>query len=776
MTQALSITSKQATLGGEPTKQFEIAFSQLALAYIQDSAPELMDRLIGFQLIERSEDNTKAMGVFGFQLGSQVAFSPAIFISGEIKGTELLFLPKLDQFVPLSEDWVNFLLSEGSSDNLGSSVIGSPQELGIMPPNITPIVRPPIMAKRGAAELKSKAASALLPSVPRIGWHPKMRAFAPMYGALTAGGFDDCAFRLLRKHASLSTEKMLDEIIRLNPGMTKLAMDICDRYPAVGYYWKKFHGPDVFERALYDQANRYKKEASILPSILNGSPLPAVSTTPDIRFITSIEPGLTDKQATVLARQGYVIEDNRPLEKLSAAGIKTPQKLANPSQTGIYQLLVKGGKFVRALIVINPKGERSGKAIAKELDGGRWVLANPGNLYVRLPADTYEEYRKWWDGLSGSEIKSSGKQLFVTENAEGSAAFSVSGESDGENRAYTVYGYSESSDTPLHLRPAFDDDCCFNNYRETELRAVRKTPSSKFRFWEGVLEIPEKAKSIDLSSDSDSLVPGKEFELDDAVEEKTASLHLRSDGPEVSINRARPIVKFAALKALMTEHGFSEADAKELLKQADVAGVTGKGFVARVVYGECSVPYQKQAAGGLLDGGGISSPPFPDPQTGYGPWATGATEQMPMEHYQPVGGLGAMYNDPSTYDPSPDNIQDPMLMQQAQQAGESGQKEFFDTSMLSQLAKGIRPQNRIQEWTRDLIKSMDRLGRILLLFFWHNEEFADRYGKNDLPDLEDAIRNAFDALGEVALFLKEKDVEPLGGLQSGETSVDQAAG
>ena len=768
---------KKSDIGGEPEKQFEVAFSQLALAYIQDAAPELVDRLIGFQLVDRNDDRTKAFGVFGFDLGGQIAYGPVIFVNGEIKANELLFLPKLDLFVPLSERWVNFLLSEGASDNLGSSVVGSPQELGIMPPNITPIVRPPIMAKRGAVELRFKAASAVMPSVPRIGWHPKMRAFAPMYGALTAGGFDDCAFRLLKKHASLDTGKMLDALIRLNPGMTKLAMDICDRYPAVGYYWRQFHGGDVFERALKDQSVRYRKEAAILPSILNGSPVSAFEAVPDIRFITAIEPGLTDKQAVLLAKQGYVIEDARPLQKLSAAGIKTPQKLANPSQTGIYQLLTKGGKYTRALIIIGPKGEKDGgKAIAKSLDGDGWTTTNPGNLYVRLPSETYEEYRNWWNGLSDSGLESNGKFIFVTENAEGSTAFNVSGKADGDAEVWTAEHWERNPEPP-HLRPAFEYDIPCNSYQRYSLDIVRRTPASKFRFWEGALEIPEKAKGIRLSGSSDSLVPGKPGDADELVEEKTAALHLRSDGPEVSINRSKPVTKFAALKSLMVEHGFSEADAKDLLKEAELAGITGRGFTARVAYGECSLPYQKQAAGaGLLDGGGISSPPFPDPQTSYGPWAQGAMEQMPMEHYQPVGGLGAMYNDPSIYDPSPDNIQDPMLMQQAQQAGESGQKEFFDTSMLSQLAKGIRPQGRVQEWTRDLIKSMDRLGRILLLFFWHNEEFADRYGKNDLPDLEDAIRNAFDALGEVALFLKEKDVEPLGGLQSGEASVDQAAG
>lgn len=775
--------AKQAAVGGEPEKQFEVAFSQLALAYVQDSAPELIERLIGFQLVDRNDDRTKAFGVFGFQLGDQVAYAPVIFISGEIKGNELLYLPKLDMFVPLSEKWVNFLLSQGTTNSLGSSAIGSPQELGIMPPNITPLVRPPIMAKRGSKiPLKSKAAGFTFPSVPATGWHPKLRAFAPMYGALTAGQLDDCTLRLLKKHASLNSSALLEKILRVSPGMTKLAMDLCDRFPAAGYYMRQFHGKDVFERALTDQVGRYQKEASQIPSILkpNFSGGFSISEKPDVRFITSIEPGLTDKQASLLARQGYVVEDARPMEKLSAAGVRVPQKLANPTQTGIYQLLTRGGSFVKALIIVGPKGAKGGdKAVAKELDGNRWISTNPGNLWVRLPAESYEEYRNWWNGLGDGGLESGSKYVCVTENAEGSVAFNITEKTeDGDAEVYMADSYDRYADPP-HLRPAFEDGDTYENrydFQRFSLSAVRRCPGSKFRFWEGVLEVPEKAKCIKLSG-SGTLEPGKQYDIEEALEEKTAELQVRVDGPEVSINRSRLISKFAGFKELVVNHGFSEADARFILKEAEAASVGNRKYTIRVAYGEASAyGPRKSATAGLLDGGGISSPPFPDPQTSYGPWAGGAMEQMPMEHFQPVGGLGAMYNDPSTYDPSPDNIQDPMLMQQAQQAGETGQKEFFDTSMLSQLAKGLRPQNRIQEWTRDLLKSMDRLGRILLLFFWHNEEFADRYGKNDLPDLEDAIRNAFDAIGEVALFLKEKDVEPLGGLQSGEASVENTAG
>jgi hypothetical protein len=63
---------------------------------------------------------------------------------------------------------------------------------------------------------------------------------------------------------------------------------------------------------------------------------------------------------------------------------------------------------------------------------------------------------------------------------------------------------------------------------------------------------------------------------------------------------------------------------------------------------------------------------------------------------------------------------------------------------------------------------------MLFLFYWHGEEFEDRYGKADLPELEDSIRNAFETLGDVTLFLKEKTIE-IGEQDSGNPNIEEAA-
>jgi hypothetical protein len=114
-------------------------------------------------------------------------------------------LKDLDLCVPLSESWINYLLSQYSSNQMGSSAIGSPQELGMMPPNISPMIHPPVMGKRGA----------FMPSVPQIGWDSKLRPFAPFYAALTEKSAEKAGTSLIKKASlELDTGDLLNKLLR----------------------------------------------------------------------------------------------------------------------------------------------------------------------------------------------------------------------------------------------------------------------------------------------------------------------------------------------------------------------------------------------------------------------------------------------------------------------------------------------------------------------------------------------------------------------------------
>ncbi len=93
--------------------------------------------------------------------------------------------------------------------------------------------------------------------------------------------------------------------------------------------------------------------------------------------------------------------------------------------------------------------------------------------------------------------------------------------------------------------------------------------------------------------------------------------------------------------------------------------------------------------------------------------------------------------------------------------------------MVSNMLKSVRQDSLVERYLGSLVEALDSLGRLLMHFYWHQEEFEDRYGKSDLPELEDSIRNAFESLGDITLFLKEKTIESP--FDDGDVSLDESA-
>ncbi len=132
--------------------------------------------------------------------------------------------------------------------------------------------------------------------------------------------------------------------------------------------------------------------------------------------------------------------------------------------------------------------------------------------------------------------------------------------------------------------------------------------------------------------------------------------------------------------------------------------------------------------------------------------------QVGGDQQVPVDGMTAATTDPQVYNPN--TTLDRHEVSQIQNAAQTGQREIFDTAMIGSMLKAVRDDSMVDRYLGDLTKGMDRLGRILFFFFWHGDQFAERYGKQDLPELEDSLRNSFEALGDVIIFLRQKSIQP----------------
>jgi hypothetical protein len=230
-------------------------------------------------------------------------------------------------------------------------------------------------------------------------------------------------------------------------------------------------------------------------------------------------------------------------------------------------------------------------------------------------------------------------------------------------------------------------------------------------------------------------------------------LQIHDRNGEIWIKSAKtpytPMSKLAALISLVTVHGLREVQAREMLKAAAALSVHNKEAAFFIKYAD---PY----GGGYLQPG-PGAPQIPEPWFGTeqnGPNSVNAI--YPQEETMPVPSLDAGLTDPNVYDPwfQPDS----QSMMVAQQAANSGQKDIFDVSSMSGMLKTVNQDNLVDKYLGDLMKAVDRIGRIIFLFYWHQDEFEAKYGREAMPELEDSLRNAFETSSDVALFLMEKSV------------------
>jgi len=122
-------------------QEFESRFASLAYMQIKDRSPKLTDYVVGFQMVDRSEDKKKAVGFFGLKAGDTWMYAPAFYVGGDMKGGELLYVRSWELFVPRNDRWVNHLISRRPSA-LGKGTDEGPSKFRPNRPDVRKMVRP----------------------------------------------------------------------------------------------------------------------------------------------------------------------------------------------------------------------------------------------------------------------------------------------------------------------------------------------------------------------------------------------------------------------------------------------------------------------------------------------------------------------------------------------------------------------------------------------------------------------------------------------------------
>lgn len=84
--------------------------------------------------------------------------------------------------------------------------------------------------------------------------------------------------------------------------------------------------------------------------------------------------------------------------------------------------------------------------------------------------------------------------------------------------------------------------------------------------------------------------------------------------------------------------------------------------------------------------------------------------------------------------------------------------KIFDESIIGILATLQNPGDIIKKYVPDLVKALDRLGKILFLLWYHGYKIKTDFDITEFGVFEDMIKDTFNNLGKLILKIHKKDL------------------
>ena len=856
--------------------QFEQAFADIAYSYLQEKVPNLMEFLVGFEVVDKDDSGAKGLGLFAFKIGDRYLYCPVFFLNAELKPLELLWLKDKDIFVPLDEDWVSYLL-KNKPLVLGEETEERHPRFDV--PDLDLFAQPPITGKHVTAEAR-EVFSAMA--------HGAEGVLAELQQPSTKG------LQFLKKAECPVKQAFLQEAVT-NPNM----LQALGRFYDLGQVkaaaqtdapnYRMAQGKNKCSTCKHFSSGKCEKfdfQASAAYTcdgwaVKGDEAQTKVASLQDPDLLRQLSPEQREK-----VYRGELVFASDPLVLTKYAQLYATQfekDLQNPHTSGVYTLISHTGDLRKALVLLAPQathkyGER--KATVIDLQTKRFVCAPVGRIWTKKLAEEGEspdldEESEIPDALMSDRTSGSVGTYYVLMNPalHSSAPFEILQKFKDTaglvhyrvkfvegDMAYTHdtthsragnRGYTENKDPQTDINLSAEQQLS----REGEAVSMTLAPETaggadKMYSMGDELVVPKSFKLIKLTKPSKS---GPEFALGDeaavhnqifnvtkeaGLENRLIRIGLKHDGVLYCIENShgsqhRSLTKAAAAGILANDFFMRPDQVLDYIKQAE----QGRGrfhelwAVQRATDEELEKKAIRKGNTGTRKGGAI---PFkggfasqkgglgarkgdvfagrgastgntlnktrqmmqqtaqqakraqieplpqgiPDPIfTSDNSVAPGGKqlfneELIPLpnvyEPPRPMGGVENMYTGPSglpgeqTMGPPPD-MQMPqgntpqMDTDLAMQAADMGQQTVFDHSVLASLAKLTDVSELINQYLPDLEAALDKLGRLLFLYWWHQEQFKESFGITQMRDLEDQLRSVFKSFGELVLDLKQKE-------------------
>ena len=425
------------------------------------------------------------------------------------------------------------------------------------------------------------------------------------------------------------------------------------------------------------------------------------------------------------------------------------------TESGLYKVINKAGDLIDAFVFVGPvsidavktsRGGSTSKLIVSK--GSKKFTSTQGDVFYRAIRESKKVTEKndkdlLTDGAKGFDSLAVDKTyLLVGED------FSVYGPFEVRNKT------RDNGRTTVSVRQSYGC-CCGGSYQTVNLRSIKLKDAKVDRAGDTVY-VPDSYKFIEIKEsgyymddDDVEIRPGDFSTVIDALSDKGG---LKAIFEKSNNDLVASIEDKSASFSNRGDFVFYLCDTMRLPL------VSSEKIASKLIEGKR--PFQaifmpKVAAGGY--------PEVVDPNT-----ATGATrEGTPIEEegtYSqemiPPSPPQVPATDPSFGSWDQPSSEDLSLLERA---SNSNSREVFDPAMIGILVRTTRAESIVQEYIPEFVDNLDRMIRLLLLFYWHNADFADSYGIDEMADFEDLLLSTIKTTGKTILFLKQKAVESSSG-------------
>lgn len=732
--------------------QFEQDFSKIAFSFIQDKAPGLMKYLLGFETVDRDEDGSRAVGIFGFKVGNDYYYVPAFFLNNQVKGVDMILNKRTNSFVPLTEEWVDEITRRQHVE-LGSS---APEgvENDFEDPDFDFLQHPDNGPLSGHnVKFSEVAVWSLADAWEQMKLATKEAAKSdPEFNEAWAGFVGAVTGKPSEKRAE--SADLIKGYIRSIGGPKAMlsTLGALENFKYAEAAMRFYNGLDAFMTTDFDKdCYLVRKEAE--------------AAEVKVRFTTSTR---NDDEARNVVEDGFTVIDKRKDDEKSIAyTTEFAKSMSTPDGTGIYDVLMPGGDFERGYVLTKEPlaaDDRIG------IDPDCVDTYKPKTGLVYFPGDKRRTYNV---DLSKVFVKTDGgiaekpydKAKDVGDIEQGSSILLV-----GPDNTYIgpvdVQTFEGGKDRRPSFHAGIDSDGCWGlttvefadfNGRPKASGNVLTIPAD-WKFLE-LYKRPEKKDSqtwhdYDANVKSEYVETGSSIDLFNSLTKNAHHfLHVNhKDGKfrfELDDRQyTEPVGYKQASIDLVTRLGLGYDQAKRMLKVAERTG--GDSYIvkfAQMVGVNMPQPGMPDASVDPYTGMPVYPMPYVDETQGQMTGVPeGVYENVPGEN---VGG------ELSQEQELPIDQEAQML---AQQAAELGQKNVFDQATVGGLSKVYDTGSVIDSYIPQFMESLDRLGRVIFLYYWKHDDFITRYGTEDVVEMEDLLRSAFKTMGKLTIELKRRGI------------------